>query len=108
MSSYHRCRVTEIVFPIGAEDYAILGGAINIPIGADIGETYCRDITLASDSKVEEEEEIFSVSLMTPVGDVPYVLVPDKNATVTIRDRDSKGNFIPYQIQSLYITRHKL
>lgn len=82
------------LFPTGVEDYAILGGAINIPIGANVGDTYCRGITLTLDSKVEEEEEIFSVSLMTPDGDVPYVLVPNRNATVTVRDRDSKGNFI--------------
>lgn len=91
------------LFPTGAEDYAILGGAINIPDGADVGDTYCRDITLAVDSKVEEEEEIFSVSLMTPEGDVPNVLFPDRNATVTIRDKDSKKNY-----SRPIIARHKL
>lgn len=86
------------LFPTGAEDYAILGGPINIPIEATVGDTYCKDIILILDSKVEEEEEVFSVSLMSPAGEVPYVMVPDRNATVTIRDRDSKRNSIPDQI----------
>lgn len=80
-------------FTTDAEDYATLGGEISIPVGADVGDTYCKDIVLVADSKVEEEEELFSVSLMSPAGEVQYVLVPNKNATVTIRDGDSKKSY---------------
>ena len=81
------------LFPTGKKDYA-LSAAITIPQG-DIKEndTFCTNITLALDSKVEEEEERFSVRVM-PGSVFIGVVFPDGDATVTvtIRDKDSKTN----------------
>ena len=83
-----------LVFYTGKEDYAISERTITIPFEFILGDqengTFCANIALIHDSKVEEEER-FSVSLISRSDS--NVQFPDRNATVTIRDRDSKTNF---------------
>ena len=82
------------LFPTGRkEDYYALSTTITIPTGpVVVNDTFCTNTILALDSKVEEEER-FSVSLMFE-SEGPPVLLPNKNATVTIKDGDSKTHFI--------------
>ena len=54
----------------------------------------CEDVTLTADNRVEEEQETFSIRLMSPDDAIrTYVLPRDTTATVTIIDADSKRNF---------------
>ena len=78
-------------YNIGPEDYPIIRD-VNIPPGTGVGDSVCKDITLTADTRVEEEEETFSIRLMAP-DDAPFVLPRDTTATVTIIDADSKRNF---------------
>ena len=51
----------------------------------------CTDITLTADTRVEEEQETFSIRLMAPDDSSRvFVLPSDTTATVTIIDADSK------------------
>lgn len=51
----------------------------------------CRDVTLNADTRVEEEQETFSIRLVAPVNDGGRVLFSNTSATVTIIDADSKS-----------------
>ena len=86
------CLSIDINLYIGPEDYPIIRD-VNIPIGTGPGDSVCTDITLTADTRVEEEQETFSIRLMAPDdASRVFVLPSDTTATVTIIDADSKRN----------------
>lgn len=60
-----------------------------VPNGAMEGSGgYCANIALLEDSVIEQEREVFTLSIVRP--DFSRLIVPDERATVTIIDADSK------------------
>ena len=85
------CLLLQSHLYLDSADYVIFGSlSINIPFGARVGNISCTTITLIADTKVEEEQETFSLKLSPG----SLVLVSDKTATVTIMDADSKGMYV--------------
>ena len=76
--------------PKDLSDRVLFVRTINIPVGADVGNTFCTTITLSEDRVVEQAEETFSVSLVPPGTGALAVDIPDTIKTVTITDGDSK------------------
>ena len=76
--------------PKDISDRVLILRTINIPVGADVGDTFCTTISLSEDNVVEQPEETFSVSFVPPGTGVLAVDIPDTIKTITITDGDSK------------------